>query len=281
LAPEEPVYLRSQAELLSEQLDHAGALKSAHAAVHHGPERAASWVTLGFVASNSGDKALARSAYEKALVLDPEEASAWNNLGCLDLADGKARRARERFREALRLQPEGKRAQKNLDQTLTGQTLEGFVAFDDVVRALAEEIAAAGRTRVLLALAMEADAARAALRAALTQSGTIRAQAALGAFGVGLAWGFISASPMPRLIGAGAGLLASAGARRWLDEERRRVRARLDEDRAGFAQLRRDWLEGKLERAARDIAARRIVERAALLLCREEIPAMDPNEEKP
>jgi Flp pilus assembly protein TadD len=280
LSPEEPVYLRAEAELLSDRKDHAQALKSAKEAVRCGPDRASNYVTLGFVASAAGDKAFARTSYEKALELDPEDASAWNNLGCLDLEDGKAQLARERFRESLRLAPEGQRARKNLEQTLSGHTLEGFTRFEDVVRALAEELAEGGHVRLLMALALEADAAQPVLAAALSRPGKLRTSAALGAFSAGALLGIVRASPTGRLLGAGLGLLASIGAARVLGEERRRVRARLVEDRTSFGHVRRDWLEGKSERSGRDLAARRIVERSALLLTREAEPSKNPEASK-
>jgi len=267
LAPEEPVYLRAEAELHSERKEHEKALASARAAVRCGPDRAANHVTLGFVASAAGDKPLARRSYEQALALDPEDASAWNNLGCLDLEDGKGQLARERFRESLRLAPEGQRARKNLDQALSGHTLEGFTAFSDVVRALAEELAEAGEGRLLLALALEADAAQPVLAAALGRPGKIRMGAAFGAFSAGAILGMVRASPLGRLVGAGLGLAASYGAAQVVGAERRRVRDRLAADRAAFEVIRRDWLDGRVERAARDAAARRLVERAALDLC--------------
>jgi Flp pilus assembly protein TadD len=273
LASEEPVYLRAEAELLSEDKEHAAALVSAHAAVRCGPDRAANHVTLGFVASAAGDKVLARQSYERALALDPEDASAWNNLGCLDLEDGKAQLARERFRESLRLAPEGQRARKNLDQTLAGRTVDDFAHFDDLVRALAEELAEAGQGRLLIALALETDAARPALVAALTRPGKLGLGAALGAVSAGAILGMLSGGGAGRLFGAGVGVLASVGLSRLVSEERRRVRGRLAADRPAFEGLRRDWLDGRTERAARDVAVRRLVERAALVLCE---PDPDP-----
>src|SRR3954452_15065945 len=64
--PDEPVYLRALAELKSELGLHAEALALASRATELGPERAANFVTLGFVASAAGDKARARDAYEHA-----------------------------------------------------------------------------------------------------------------------------------------------------------------------------------------------------------------------
>jgi Flp pilus assembly protein TadD len=269
LAPDEPVYLRAEAELLSEGKEHAAALASAHAAVRCGPDRAANHVTLGFVASAAGDKALARTSYERALALDPEDASAWNNLGCLDLEDGKAMLARERFRESLRLAPEGQRARKNLDQTLTGRTADDFSRWEDVVCALAEELAGAGQGRLLIALGLEADAARPAVVAALRRPDKLGLGAAVGAFSAGAIVGMLRASGSGRLVGAGLGVLVSLGLSRLVAEERRRVRGRIAADRPAFEALRRDWLDGRVERAGRDVAVRRLVERAALALCGE------------
>ena len=267
LAPEEPVYLRARAELQSERREHALAIASAQEAVRLGPDRAANYVTLGFVASASGDKALARASYEKALELDPEDASAWNNLGCLDLEAGKTLLARERFRESLRLVPEGPRAKKNLEQTLLGQTLEGYTHFDMVIRALAGELATTGQARLLIALALEAEAAQAVLGASLARVGPIRMRAALGAFAAGAVLALLRSGGVPRLVGAGLGMAASFGAARWMGEERRRVRVRLAADRQSFEAIRRDWLDGRIERTARDLMTRRLVERATLALC--------------
>jgi tetratricopeptide (TPR) repeat protein len=269
-APEEPVYLRAEAEMWSERKEHTRALESARAAVRCGPERAANYVTLGYVASAAGDKALARQSYDQALKLDPEDATAWNNLGCLDLEAGQGIVARERFRESLRLAPEGQRARRNLDQALSGHTLEGFRRFEDMVRALAEELAEAGRTRLLLALAFEADGARVVLNAALERPGKLQVGAALGALSAGVLIGLVGSMGAPRLFGAGLGLIASVGAAHAVEDERRRVRRQLASDRTAFEAIRRDWLEGRLERSARDAAVRRLVERASLALCKEE-----------
>ncbi len=273
LAPEEPVYLRAYAELLSDQKEHAAALSAAHAAVHHGPDRSANHVTLGFVASAAGDKVLARGSYERALELDPEDSAAWNNLGCLDLELGRELEARERFREALRIAPEGPRAQRNLAQTLKGRTLEGFVTFEDWVRGLAEELGAADELRLLSALAFEAEEGRTVLRAAMRRPGKGRRFAALAGVSAWTIWGLLRMRGLPALVGAGVGIAASAGAARAIAAERARVRATLREGRIAFAAIRRDWLDGKLERETRDAAARRLLERATLALCRREIPA--------
>ena len=57
------------------------------------------------------------------------------------------------------------------------------------------------------------------------------------------------------------------GARRWVDEERARVRAQLREAHAEYDVLRADWIAGRIERGARDAAARRLVERVTKTLC--------------
>src|SRR6185295_1736150 len=102
--------------------------------------------------------------------------------------------------------------------------------FADWVRALAEELSATGQMKLLLALAFEADEARPVLGAAARRAGPGRRLAAL----------------------LGISLLASAGAIRLLGEERARVRAALDEARRSFAAIRTAWLDGKMEREARD-----------------------------
>ncbi len=271
LSPEEPVYLRAYAELLSEQKDHAAALSTAHEAVHHGPDRAANHVTLGFVASAAGDKALARRCYERALELDPEDSAAWNNLGCLDLEVGHELEARERFREALRIAPEGPRAQRNLAQTLQGRKLEGFVHFEDWIRGLAEELGAANELRILTALALEAEAGRSVLRAAMVRPGKGRTFAAVMGVSAWTLLVLVRIRGLPALIGAGVGVAASAGAAAVVAAERTRIRAALADGRIAFAAIRKDWLDGALEREGRDAAARRLIERTTLALCRREL----------
>lgn len=113
LSPEQPVYLRALAEALAARKQFAEALALANKAVSLAPDRASNHITLGYVASSSGDRELARRAYQQALVLEPNSALAWNNLGCVDLAQGRVLHARERFREALRLDPAGSVAQDN------------------------------------------------------------------------------------------------------------------------------------------------------------------------
>ena len=74
------------------------------------------------------------------------------------------------------------------------------------------------------------------------------------------------------LVGAGLGLAASVGGRRWLRRERQRVQASLATARPAFEQLRSAWLEGKLERDGRDAAARRLIEETVLTL-RQQAPS--------
>lgn len=128
LSPTEPVYLRALAELLvdrkgsprhAEEL--AEALVSARRAVELGSERASNHITLGYVASATGDRVLARACYEAALRIEPNNALALNNLGCVDLAQGRPMEARARFREALRIDPKKQVAHENLKLVDPGQ----------------------------------------------------------------------------------------------------------------------------------------------------------------
>ena len=266
LAAEESVYLRAYAEHLSELKVHPEAIEQARRAVRHGADRAQNYVTLGFVLSAAGDKQAARTSYEKALELDPDDATAWNNLGCLDMEEGDTPGARERFRESLRLHPGGARALKNLAQTLAGRTAEGFVRWDDWVRVLAEELTAVDELGLLLALALEAEAADAVLWMALKKPGRARGLAALA--GVSL-WSVLLLSRLgggATIAGAGLGLAASLASKRWSGRQRELVRDTLREARSSFERVRHEWLEGHITRAARDAAARRLVERVVLEL---------------
>lgn len=269
LAPEEPVYLRAYAELLSDAGMHVDAVRVAHDAVRCGPDRAANHVTLGFVAAAAGDKGLARACYLRALALDPEDAAAWNNLGCLDLDAGDAATARERFREALRLHPAGERAQRNLAQTLSGRKIDDLTSFARFVDALAEELAQLGEFRMLLMLAVECDAARDVFWATLRRPGRLRAVVALTGMSLWSLTRLIRlGGPIATVLGASTGLALSVAARRWMTAERARVREVLGEAARSFETIRADWLAGRIERGARDANARRLVERVTLALCR-------------
>ncbi len=268
LAPEEPVYLRAHAEQLSDAGRHQDAVRVAREAVRCGPDRAANHVTLGFVASAGGDKALGRACYLQALVLDPEDSAAWNNLGCLDLEAGDPISARQRFREALRLHPGGERARRNLAQTLSGRKTDDFTGFDRWVSALAEELAELGELRLLVALAVETDAARDVFWATLRRPGRLRAIVTITGVSVWTLTRLLRlGGPLAKLLGAGTGVAASVVAQRWLTSERTRLRELLDEARLQFEALRRAWLDGRIEREARDSNARLLVERVTLALC--------------
>jgi len=233
-------------------------------------------VTLGFVASAAGDKIRARGCYEQALLLDPEDAAAWNNLGCLDLDAGDPLTARERFREALRLWPEGPRARRNLEQTLTGRTLEGFVGFREVVQALAQELALAEAARELLALSFEAEEARPQLGALLVKSQRAGRNLTLGMFSAGALMGLLLRGGPLGWATAGLGIAASMSAKRWLGDERLRVRDELARLRTAYESVRAEWLAGRMERVGRDATVRRLIERAALTLCHKEIGETKP-----
>ncbi len=266
IAPEEPVYLRALAELYSDQGRHEQGLVLARRAAELGADRASNHVTLGYVASNAGDKGLARIAYEQAVALDPSDAAAWNNLGCLDLAAGDLLRARARFREALRLDPRGERAQRNLTLVLPTRrpTSHSWAGLLEAVGA--ELVRAKAGKLVLAALLMEApDAGRSFARggergAALTGGATLLLLRLMG-----------PAAILPLSLGAAAVGVAWLATRDRLPAERERVRRALGEARARFDQLWQDWLAGKLLRDARDAAIDQMVEDLTLTLAKTEL----------
>lgn len=267
LSADEPVYLRALAELLAGQKRFAEALELARKAVSLGPEKANNHVTLGFVASASGDRALARRCYEEALRLDPNDAVAWNNLGCVDLAQGRRVRARERFREALRLNPEGRLARDNLKLVAPparpAEVYREWAAFErhafgEICEGLRAANAPAGRQSaevhlLALLLATEGRAAKVLARRApqllvllgMSSAGLLRLLMA-GPAGIGAALG----------TGAAAYLLS----RERVGALRDRYRDGLLHARAEYERLHGEWLRGALHRRERDEAIDRLMD---------------------
>jgi Flp pilus assembly protein TadD len=263
--PDEPVYLRALAELSSELGRHAAALDLARLATELGPERAANFVTLGFVASAAGDKPLARTAYERAVALDPADSSAWNNLGCLDLEAGKPMRARARFREALRLDPRGERAQRNLALVLAPAKPARYRSWDGACEELMRDLMH-GRASSLTLIALAASSPSAA-RGLWTRGATISSAAmaiALRALGPG--------ALVPLTFGAAVAGAAWAINRKELAAARARARALLADGQARYDHTWRRWLDGNLTRAARDLEIDLLIEQLALRLDDEELP---------
>ncbi len=263
--PDEPVYLRALAELKSELKAHAEALALALRATEVSPERGANFVTLGFVASAAGDKAQARAAYERALALDPADSAAWNNLGCLDLEAGHPLRAKSRFRQALRLDPRGERSRRNLGLLLNQAGEPRYRSWDGLLGELMRELVR-GRAskRAMIALALEAPAAARGLysrEAAISGVATAAALRGLGA-----------AALVPLAVGAGAAGLAYWAQKRTWNAARERTRAILGEGRQTWDDLWRRWLDGTLQRPARDQEIDLMIENLALQLVEEEQP---------
>lgn len=284
VAPDEPVYLRALAEVLADQREHDEALPVARRAVEVAPDVASNHVTLGFVASAAGLLELAATEYRTAIRLDPNDSTAWNNLGCVEMAAGDRLRARERFREALRLDPRAERAQRNLlrvTPTVRPHPIYGdFNAFlGEVLRDLRD----AGRLGPPLKLvALVQAVGTTAVRAAITT----RAEAAGTASRIGVAAGAAAAGAALRMLGPGAslvplGLLAATAGVSWMltarrvTPLRRRYVEQVGEARREWERLRREWLDGKLPRAARDQAIDRLVERLAIEIDREAVPEHD------
>ena len=262
LDADEPVYLRALAELSSDLRLHEAALGLARRAAELAPDRSANHVTYGYVASQAGDKVLARAEYERAVSLDPSDAAAWNNLGCLDLEAGRVLKARARFREALRLDPRGERAQRNLRMVLGPAPQPRDRSWPGTVEALAAELARAKVDRLLLLafLLEEPRAAQVFVRwrgrgAAISAAATALALSAMGTGAV-----------LPLSVGAavaGATWLATRSA---MPELRLGVRRALARGRHEHERLWRDWLSGAMLREARDQAIDLLVERLAIAL---------------
>ena len=300
LAPEEPVYLRALAELLVDprRKRFAEALTLARKAVALGPERASNHISLGFVASSSGDRAAAAESYKKALALDPNSALAWNNLGCVDLAQGRPMEARARFREALRLDPEGRIAQENLHLVHPGQRpAEIYKSYDAFERRLVLEVwegVLFGRRGPSPA---SVHAARTSPVGAPLSPGGFWKNAVSNFFGVrrltddprlhaaALLWAtdFRTVGAvwwrMPQLLvwlgvsvgllrlgpaGLAVALLSNAGSylmsRRPLSQRHAIYREELTRVRAGYDDLHERWLRGDIERHQRDAGIDRLID---------------------
>jgi Flp pilus assembly protein TadD len=268
--PDEPVYLRALSELRSELGQHEEALALAIRATELGPERAANFVTLGFVASAAGYKGRAREAYERAVALDPADSAAWNNLGCLDLEAGKPLHARARFREALRLDPRGERAQRNLGLVMTPGGPPRYRSWEGTLEELMRELGRGRAARLtMMALAIEAPVAA---------RGLYSREAAVAGAALAVSLRMMGgAALVPLTLGAGAAGLAFALGRGKLEAMRAHVRRVLDDGRARWDALWRRWLDGALARPARDLEIDLLIENMALGLVEGET---DPSKER-
>jgi tetratricopeptide (TPR) repeat protein len=89
-------------------------LTDAYRAIHYAPGSPVPQNTLGTLLLKMGQPADARTAFERALVLDPHAAYALNNLCLAALLQGDNSRAIEACRGAIREQPELISARNNL-----------------------------------------------------------------------------------------------------------------------------------------------------------------------
>jgi Flp pilus assembly protein TadD len=89
-------------------------LGDAYRAVHHAPDSAAAYNTLGTLLQGVGTRRGARRAYEDALRIDPHASYALNNLCYLSFLEGRARTAVTACESALRLAPRVAATHNNL-----------------------------------------------------------------------------------------------------------------------------------------------------------------------
>lgn len=273
LSPDEPVYLRALAELLADQRELGEAMGLARRAVSAAPDTATNHVTLGYVASAAGEVQAAREAYRAAVALDPGDATAWNNLGCAEMAGGDKLAARERFREALRLDPRSERSRRNLALVTRPRPPSICDDFDVFLGEAIQELRAAGLTAIeLVALGQAAGgpAVRSALTARVEASGP-RARVGVAA-GAAIATAAVRLLGPAALLGAGA-LAAGAGVGylatvRKVTPHRRRHAEAIALARREWETVRRDWLDGKQTRAARDQAIERLLEKLCVAIAR-------------
>jgi len=92
------------------------AYRHALRAVELGAEQAASHATLGYVALQTRNWALAEKGYRAAITLAPDDAAVTNNLGLALEQQGRSSEARAAFRRALELDPAMPGFRKNLDR---------------------------------------------------------------------------------------------------------------------------------------------------------------------
>ncbi len=256
LRPTEPVYLRIQAELLCDLGRPKDGLAYAERAVAEGADRAANYVTLGYVSSALGQKTEARAAYEQALRKDPNHSTAWNNLGCLDLEAGKGLLARYRFRAALRCEARNQMARRNLDSVEPRQVMGGR-RYADVLTQVARELVAEGATMqqkiALWRVAPDTGDVLLPQRVRLVASALLLS---LGKIGRVLRPALVASA-----VGAGLGWMAQRGA---LQHEVARVSTLVHDGQKEWQRTYDEWLAGKRNRQSRDALGQELAERIAL-----------------
>ena len=256
LRPNEPVYLRIQAELLCDLGRPKEGLSYAERAVEEGADRAANFVTLGYVTSALGHKSDARAAYQEALRKEPNHSTAWNNLACLDLEVGRGLLARYRFREALRCEARNQRARGNLDSIEPKMRAHGRRYGDVLLQIARELVAEKASLQLKLALWRVAPETGDVL---LPKESRLVASAALLSFGkLGRV---LRPALLASAVGAGLGWIAQRGDLKILVA---RVSSLVHDGEKEWRRLYDDWLAGTRNRQSRDLAAQELAERIAL-----------------
>lgn len=112
------------------------ALRHIERAVALDPNKAAHWLSLGFVDILAGRKAEAEQALRQAIALDPESATAYNNLGRLCLEQGRVPEAERALARAVQLDPDRATAHFNLGNIYEsrGDPAEAARAYREAVR---------------------------------------------------------------------------------------------------------------------------------------------------
>lgn len=101
------------------QMSHLG-IADANRAVYYAPDWAVAHNTLGTLLQALGQRAAARTEYERAIALDPTAAYALNNLCYSDILDGRFSKAIARCQEALKVDATLRAAQNNLGLAYAG-----------------------------------------------------------------------------------------------------------------------------------------------------------------
>lgn len=256
LRPTEPVYLRIQAELLTDLGRPKDGMPFAERAVAEGADRAANFVTLGYVSSAMGQKTEARVAYETALKKDPTHSTAWNNLACLDLEAGKPLLARYRFREALRCEARNQMARRNLDSVEPKVRATGrryVEVLQQVARELLAEDASFAVRVALWRVAPETGEILLPSRLRLVASAALLSLPKVGRV--------LRPALVASAVGAGIGWFAQRGD---LKNEVARVSTIVHEGEVEWRRLYDAWIAGQRNRASRDQGAQELAERLAL-----------------